>query len=197
MRIGAWVNFRLTFPIDSQSAPPHTSSMATTSPSTVALQTAAPLTTARLREQAAAAEARLDWTAAADLWRLARERYPLMPGRQEHGPLALADMENMRRFEATCRAMAEEQAAEALPPALVMRDLSASSISSGQTYYLLCPGGAYLEDAEGRIQRFEHEQDAMDEARRHGWAPIADSGLPRGREWGDAHATVYGWGSAL
>lgn len=82
----------------------------------------------------------------------------------------------------------------ALPPALVMRDLSASSIMSGRTYYLLCPGGAYLLDPEGRIQRFEREQEAMDEARQRGWAPIADSGLPRGREWAGTHAAVCSWG---
>lgn len=69
-------------------------------------------TTALLRTQARAAEVRLDWQAAADLWQQARERYPLMPGRREYGALALADIENMKRFEATCRAMERERVAD-------------------------------------------------------------------------------------
>ena len=80
-----------------------------------------------------------------------------------------------------------------LPPALVMRDTSGSSIMSGRTYYLLCPGGAFLEDAEGRIARFEKETEAMEAARQKGWEPRADSGLPRGREWAEVHDAVHSW----
>jgi hypothetical protein len=80
-----------------------------------------------------------------------------------------------------------------LPPALVMRDTSGSSIMSGRSYYLLCPGGEFLLDAEGRIQRFEREQAAMQAATERGWKPRADSGLPRGREWAEVHDAVYNW----
>lgn len=63
--------------------------------------------TATLRQLAAEAEERLDWSAAADLWKLAQERYPILPGHKTRGPLALSDLENMARRQADCRAEAE------------------------------------------------------------------------------------------
>lgn len=62
-------------------------------------------TTAQLRAQARQAEDRLEWTTAADLWARAQAAYPLMPGRMGHGPLALADIANMRERENSCRSM--------------------------------------------------------------------------------------------
>lgn len=80
-----------------------------------------------------------------------------------------------------------------LPPALVMRDTSGSSIMSGRTYYLLCPGGDLLADGKGRIQRFEREQDALNAARERGWKPWADSDLQRGWDWAAVHDAVCAW----